>query len=78
MNLKTYLDTIESGCSLAAKLGVTPVQVSHWRTGFRPIPLEKCAAIEQATGGLVNRQEMRPLDYMVIWPEITAAQNAEE
>lgn len=71
MNLNSYLDSgIETATSLAAKIGVTPAFVSQWRTGFRPIPVERCAAIERATGGAVTRKELRPDDWHLIWPEL--------
>lgn len=70
MNLDTYLSTVDTGASLAAKLGVTPGFVSQWRTGFRPVPIERCAAIEQITGGAVTRRDLRPDDWHLIWPEL--------
>jgi DNA-binding transcriptional regulator YdaS (Cro superfamily) len=76
MNLDTYLSTVESGAALAAKLGVTPGFVSQWRTGFRPIPIERCTAIEQATAGVVTRQELRPDDWHLIWPELAESETA--
>jgi DNA-binding transcriptional regulator YdaS (Cro superfamily) len=71
MDIDTYLRSgVETAVNLAGRIGVTPAFVSHWRTGLRPIPLERCAAIEQATGGLVTRQELRPDDWHLIWPEL--------
>lgn len=70
MNLDTYLSTTESAASLARKLGITPVLISQWRTGVRPVPIERCTAIEQATSGIVTRKDLRPGDYWQIWPEI--------
>ena len=71
MDLDTYLRSgTETAASMAAKLGVTPAFVSHWRTGFRPIPVERCAAIEQATNGAVTRKDLRPNDWHLIWPEL--------
>ena len=43
----------------AAKIGVTQGRVSHWVKGAT-VPAERCAAIEQATGGRVTRHELRP------------------
>lgn len=70
MNLDTYLSGAETGVALAGKLGVSPVLISQWRTGMRPIPTERCPAIEKATGGAVTRKDLRPNDYWLIWPEI--------
>lgn len=70
MNLGTYLETIETAKSFAEKLGKTPVQISHWKTGFRPVPIEHCAEIERVTCGKVTRKDLRPNDWHLIWPEL--------
>jgi DNA-binding transcriptional regulator YdaS (Cro superfamily) len=70
MNLETYLSTVDTAVSLASKLGITPGFVSQWRTGVRPIPIERCVAIEQATEGVVTRRDLRPDDWFLIWPEL--------
>lgn len=36
------------------------------------MPIERCAAIERATQGAVTRQELRPDDYWLIWPDLPA------
>lgn len=33
-----------------------------------------CLAIERATGGQVTRQDLRPDDYWLIWPDLAAPQ----
>lgn len=43
---------------LARVLGVTPPAVNQWISGFRPIPVLQCPAIERATG--VSVEELRP------------------
>ena len=70
MKLETYLSTVESAASLSKKLGITPVLISQWRTGARPIPIERCPAIEVATAGAVTRRDLRPDDWNLIWPEL--------
>lgn len=70
MNLDTYLAKSGTSAALAAKIGVTPGFVSQWRSGHRPIPIERCVEIEAATDGLVTRQELRPDDWQKIWPEL--------
>lgn len=47
-----------SQAALAKALGVEPMAVSHWRT--RGVPVGRCKAIEEATGGQVTRSELRP------------------
>jgi DNA-binding transcriptional regulator YdaS (Cro superfamily) len=43
---------------LALRVGVTPQAVSQWVTGRRPIPAERCPAIELAVR--VKCEELRP------------------
>lgn len=64
------------GLLLANALGVQPPSVSQWLTGKKPVPLERCTAIERATGGAVTRQDLRPNDWQEIWPELAQAQAA--
>ncbi len=70
MDIQTYLTDVETAASLARKLGISPVLISQWRSGNRPIPLERCVPIEQATDGLVTRKDLRPDDWHLIWPEL--------
>lgn len=55
---------------LARMLGVSAPTVHEWKVLKRPVPAMRCTAIEQATGGKVTRKELRPLDWMDIWPEL--------
>lgn len=55
---------------LARILNVKPPTVSQWISHSRPIPVERCAAIERATNGVVTRQQLRPNDWALIWPEL--------
>lgn len=54
---------------LARLLSVADATVTQWRNGQRPIPLERCIAIERATAGAVTRKDLRPDDWSEIWPE---------
>lgn len=45
---------------LAKRLGVTPGAVNQWLKGRRPVPAERCRAIESLTGGAVTRYDLRP------------------
>lgn len=70
MKLRTYLDQKRGRASaLALALGITPVLISQW-AGDRPVPVERCAAIEQATNGAVTRRDLRQNDWWLIWPEL--------
>ncbi|WP_294261546.1 Cro/CI family transcriptional regulator [uncultured Comamonas sp.] len=75
MRLSTYLSA-ERGraAALARALGVKPVVVSRWGSGAKPVPIERCLAVERATDGLVSRQDLRPKDWWVMWPEFQATQ----
>lgn len=47
-------------------------QIRQWQHGYanrRPGPIY-CTRIERATGGLVSRKDLRPDDWMEIWPEL--------
>lgn len=56
---------------MAGKLGVSVQAVCFWRDGKRKLPVERCYAIEQATDGQVRRQDLRPDDWQLIWPELS-------
>lgn len=60
--------------ALARALGVKPVVVSRWGSGAKPVPIERCLVVERATEGLVSRQDLRPTDWWVIWPELQTTQ----
>lgn len=70
MKLHDYV-TQERGraSALAAALGISPVLITQWCRS-RPVPVERCAAIEAATGGRVTRRDLRPKDWARIWPEL--------
>ncbi|WP_269449076.1 transcriptional regulator [Massilia endophytica] len=71
MNLKTYIASERGRAStLAAALGVSPSYLSQMASGKTPISPERCVAIWHFTCGVVTRQELRPDDWMRIWPEL--------
>lgn len=45
---------------LAGRIGVTQAFISQWVTGRRPVPAERCVAVERATDEKVTRYELRP------------------
>ena len=74
------METISLACKivgsqarLASLVGVTPSAVNQWITGHRPVPIERCVAIEKATKGMVTRKDLRPGDWQTIWPELIDA-----
>ncbi|WP_339802565.1 transcriptional regulator [Saezia sanguinis] len=58
---------------LAAAIGVKhAMTVRSWQHGYanrKPSP-KYCVRIEEATGGLVTRKDLRPDDYAEIWTEL--------
>ena len=71
MNLQQF---IERGgvtqAQLARALGVPGQLMWQWVRRKRPVPIERCVAIEQATLGCVTRSDLRPDDWQTIWPEL--------
>ena len=61
---------------LAGTLGVAASTVSEWCSGRRPVPIRRCIAVENATGGRITRRELRPDDWADIWPELDLMTNA--
>ena len=70
MKLLHYVKTQATQRELATKLAITPVLINQWANGKRPIPPERCVEIERATEGYVTRRDLRPDDWMRIWPEL--------
>lgn len=62
--------------SLARAVGVKATQITKWVNGERPVPPKRCVRIEEATGGLVRRQELRD-DWQEQWPELQAVDQVE-
>lgn len=61
MQLIEYFNKgLDTRSKLAVKIGVTAAQVSHWLTGFRPLPLERALVIERETKGQVTCESLRP------------------
>ena len=70
MKHKALLDAcirVGGQASLARILGVKPPTVNQWIGADRPIPAERCPAIERATDGAVRCEELRPdVDWSVV------------
>lgn len=61
MDLKTYVELERGGAvKLAHAIGVSQVMISQWISGVKAVPAERCPPIEQATGGMVRCEELRP------------------
>lgn len=75
-NIERAVAVVGGQSRLAAAIGVTPPAIAEWRRGSRPVPIERCVQIEQATEGVVRRWDLRPDDWHRIWPEIVGAPGA--
>lgn len=64
--------------ALGAQLGVTKAAVSQWKTPGRNVPVNHCVAVEKMTNRLVTRQELRPSDWHLIWPELITASDVSQ
>jgi DNA-binding transcriptional regulator YdaS (Cro superfamily) len=59
-----------SQSALANAIGVSSPTVSEWVKEDRPIPITQVVKIEAITDGKVTRQELRPSDFWLIWPDL--------
>lgn len=78
MELATYFAEARGAqAKLARALGVPQSLPSAWAASDadkrRPVPVQHCLAIERATNGVVTRRDLRPDDWMLIWPEFGAS-----
>lgn len=76
--LRLHLDGLPRGeaAKLAERLGISSIyllQLAARQDGREPSP-ELCVRIERATDGQVTRQNLRPDDWALIWPELAAAE----
>lgn len=75
--LTKAIGVIGSQRALAERCGVVQTAVAAWlKRGT--VPPEHCALIEQATSGVVTRQQLRPTDWHRIWPELVGSMNGQE
>lgn len=81
MKLATWIAKSRGrAAEVAASIGLAnpgnPVLVYQWSSGQRPVPIERCVPIEQATAGAVRRWDLRPDDWHRIWPELVGVEGA--
>lgn len=71
MDIQKYLSkTNTSQAAFALTIGVSQGMVWQWITKKRPVPIERCVDIENATDGSISRRDLRPNDWQKIWPEL--------
>lgn len=66
---------VGSMSDLARRLAVRLPTVSQWANGTRPVPVHHCVAIERISAGVITRQDLRPTDYWLLWPDLPAPQH---
>lgn len=59
-SINTAIKHVGGISALAKALGVTPPTVHQWLKGQRPIPAERCPAIERLTNRMVTCEALRP------------------
>lgn len=71
MKLKQYTDGLSRGelSKLAITLGVSASFLSQMSSGAAKVPTSRALAIENATGGLVSRNELCPDTWHLYWTE---------
>lgn len=70
MTLSEYIKAARgNGRALADKLGISPSVLSQIAANSEGTSPARCVAIENATGGLVTRRDLRR-DWREIWPEL--------
>lgn len=82
MNLRTYLDTLPRGgiTEFSEKVGIKPVYLSQLaakQDGRVPSP-ELCVVLWNSSGKKITREELRPDDYHLIWPDLAKVKRAEK
>lgn len=78
MNLHDYLEGAGRGSlsELARAIRAHAPDVSRWAGGDRPVPIDKCYAIEKATNCQVMRWDLHPDKWHLIWPELIGTDGA--
>lgn len=72
MKLSDYLAQKRGRLSdLSGLIGAPISNMSDRASGRRSVPVERCADIERGTNGAVTRRDLRPDDWMRIWPELS-------
>ena len=69
-----HLDSINRACvavggqaAMARLIGVSPPTINQWIKGDRPVPAERCPAVERATRGVIRCEDLRPdVDWSVL------------
>ena len=80
MKLRKYLDERPRGgiTEFAEKSKISPIYLCQLAAeqDDRVPSAELCVVIERESGKIVTRQELRPKDWHLIWPELIATEGA--
>ena len=77
MKLSIYMDENSITQSDVAKVAsVTAGRVGHWCRELDEPPPAKCVLLEKWSKGQVTRQDLRPNDWHLIWPELVEEESA--
>ena len=76
---KKVLGLAGGHAEVARLLGYTDRRsVWPWTSGGAPFPIEHCVVLERHFKKAVTRQELRPDDYWLIWPDLKAPKRQSE
>lgn len=70
------INACDSVAQVAEVLGVSKPTVYFYRDGKRRLSSDHAARLEQLCGGKVTRQQMWPVSWRRIWPELAAREAA--
>lgn len=72
MQFKNYFFGIQpkDRPAFAEKVGTSVGHLTNFSYGYTQLAPTICVAIEQVTESAVTRQELRPGDWNLIWPEL--------
>jgi DNA-binding transcriptional regulator YdaS (Cro superfamily) len=73
MDLKTYLFGLPRAEreAFAERVGTSAKHLQNVAYGYKTLDEKVCVAIEMETNKAVTRQELRPDDWHLIWPELS-------
>lgn len=72
MELKQYLSELLPADreAFAVLCGTSAKHLKNVADGFRPLDEKVCVAVEKNSHKKVTRQELKPTDWRLIWPEL--------
>lgn len=73
MKLDDFLSEKKGRASwLSNTIGIDKGYMSLLRKGILKVPIHHCLSIEIVTNGAVTREDLRPEDAHLIWPDIAS------